>query len=77
MLVKARVSPAGAAGTGSLSVKSQQEALLMQRLGSEERTAQTALATWVPWECRAGCNCLCWQRKKRDKGGLFGTFSLT
>lgn len=33
VLVKARVSPARAAGTGSLSVKSQLEALLTQSLG--------------------------------------------
>lgn len=42
LLVKARVSPAGATGTGSLSVKSQLEALLTQRQGSEERTADSA-----------------------------------
>lgn len=42
LLVKARVSPAGATGTGSLSVKSQLEALLTQRRGSEERTADSA-----------------------------------
>lgn len=41
VVVKVRFSPARAAGTGSLSVKSQLEALLTQRLGSEERTTNS------------------------------------
>lgn len=47
--------------------------LCLHRGGGLKKGQQTALATWVPWECRAGYNCLCRQEKeiKVESSGHF------